>query len=461
VVLRRNLQPEPEVSPDAVAAAQRGVRLLRVLGVGFGLAVIIGNTIGSGILRTPGEVAGRLPNVWLFLGVWVAGGLYALLGAISLAELGTMIPRSGGQYVFAQRALGPYAGFVVGWSDWLSTCGSTAAVSILIGEYAGALFPALAGRSVAVALSITASVAVLQWRGVRWGSGFQNLTSLFKALGFVVLVAACFILGGGAREATEPVAAPAGAALLFALVLALQAVIYTYDGWSGVIYFSEEVRDPGRSIPRALFGGVLSIIAIYLLVNLALIYVMPLARVAGNDLALGTAAESVFGAHGDTIFRSLMIVSMLSGINAFHLMATRVLFAMSRDGLGADLAVKVNRGGTPSVALFASALVAVLFIVGGERFVPVMNALAFFFVANYTMSFISVFVLRRREPELERPYRAWGYPWTTALALLGSLAFLAGAIAADLAGGTRSSLYALLMLAASYPAYLVLRRLSK
>ncbi|HYG82886.1 MAG TPA: APC family permease [Pyrinomonadaceae bacterium] len=461
MVLRRELQPEPEASPAAVAA-QRGARLLRVLGVGFGLAVIIGNTIGSGILRTPGEVAGRLPDVWLFLGVWVAGGLYALLGAISLAELGTMLPRSGGQYVFAQRALGPYAGFVVGWSDWLSTCGSTAAVSILIGDYAGALFPALAGRAVPVALSITVSVAVLQWRGIRWGGGFQNLSSLFKALAFVLLVAACFILGGaGAREAAAPAAAPAGTALLFALVLALQAVIYTYDGWSGVIYFSEEVRDPGRSIPRALFGGVLSIIAIYLLVNLALIYVLPLARVAGNDLALGTAAESVFGAHGDTIFRSLMIVSMLSGINAFHLMATRVLFAMSRDRLGADAAVKVNRGGTPSVALFASATVATLFIVGGERFVPVMNALAFFFVANYTMSFISVFVLRRREPEAERPYRAWGYPWTTALALLGSLAFLAGAIATDLAGGTRSSLYALLMLAASYPAYLVLRRISR
>lgn len=452
------MQPEHEVSPAAVAAQRE--RLLRVLGVGFGLAVIIGNTIGSGILRTPGEVAELLPNVWLFLGVWMVGGLYALLGAISLAELGTTLPRSGGQYVFAQRALGPFAGFVVGWSDWLSTCGSTAAVSILIGDYAGALFPALAGRSVAIALAITASVAVLQWRGIRWGSSFQNLTSLFKALGFVVLVASCFMLGGGAPEATERVAAPTGPPLLFALVLALQAVIYTYDGWSGVIYFSEEVRDPERSIPRALFGGVLSIIVIYLLVNLALIYVLPLSRIAGNDLALGTAAETVFGAYGDTIFRSLMIVSMLSGINAFHLMATRVLFAMSRDRLGADVAVKVNRGGTPSVALFASTLVSVLFIVGGERFVPVMNALAFFFVANYTMSFISVFVLRRREPELERPYRAWGYPWTTGLALLGSVAFLAGAIASDFAGGSRSSLYALLMLAASYPAYLVLRRLS-
>ncbi len=453
------MQHEHELS-TAAAAAQRG-RLLRVLGVGFGLAVIIGNTVGSGILGTPGKVAAWLPDLWLFLGVWVAGGLYALLGANALAELGTMLPRSGGQYVFAHRALGPFAGFVVGWSDWLSTCGTTAAVSILIADYAGELFPALAGRGALVALFITVAVAVLQWRGIHWGSRFQNLTSLFKALAFVALVAACFILGGGAREVGTETAAPSDLSLPLALMLALQAVIYTYDGWSGVIYFSEEVREPGRDIPRALFGGVILIIAIYLLVNLALVYVLPLGRLAGDELALGTAARVVFGPYGETIFRSLMIVSMLSGINAFHLMATRVLFAMSRDRLGADAAAQVNRGGTPAVALFLSAAVAALFVVGGERFGTVINALAFFFVANYTMSFVSVFVLRRREPELERPYRAWGYPWTTALALLGSVAFLAGAIASDFTGDTRSSLYALLMLAASYPAYLVLRRLSK
>ncbi len=456
------MQHEHEVS-TAASAAQRG-RLLRVLGVGFGLAVIIGNTVGSGILGTPGKVAAWLPDLWLFLGVWVLGGLYALLGANALAELGTMLPRSGGQYVFAHRALGPFAGFVVGWSDWLSTCGTTAAVSILIADYAGELFPALAGRGPFVALFITVAVAVLQWRGIQWGSRFQNVTSLFKALAFVALVAACFILDGGVRGVgTETAATTAAIALplLPALMLALQAVIYTYDGWSGVIYFSEEVRDPRRDIPRALFGGVLLIIAIYLLVNLALVYVLPLTRLAGDELALGTAAETVFGPYGETIFRSLMIVSMLSGINAFHLMATRVLFAMSRDRLGADAAAQVNRGGTPAVALFLSAAVAALFVVGGKRFETVINALAFFFVANYTMSFVSVFVLRRREPELERPYRAWGYPWTTALALLGSVAFLAGAIASDFAGGTRSSLYALLMLVASYPAYLLLRRFSK
>ena len=430
---------------------------MRVLGFGFGLAVIIGNTIGAGILRTPGEVATQLPNAWLFIGVWLVGGLYALLGTFSVAELGTAIPRSGGQYVYAHRALGDYAGFVVGWSDWLSTCGTTAAVSIVIGEYTGVLIPALAGETVIIASTVAVVFAMLQWRGINWGSRIQNLTSLLKALAFIALIVACFALAGSNTSGINPPlpSTPTGLPLFFALILALQAVIYTYDGWTGVIYFSEEVRDPARDIPRALFGGVLLVIAIYLLVNLALLYVLPLSRIAGEKLAVGAAAQVIFGAYGGTGFRTLTIISMLSSINANHLMATRVLFAMSRDGLFSDKAVRVNAGGTPTVALLVSTMIAVLFILSGT-FEKVIAVLAFFFVANYAMSFLSVFVLRRREPHLARPYRAWGYPWTTALALIGSVAFLAGAVASD----TRNSVYALLLLAASYPAFKLLRWLA-
>jgi APA family basic amino acid/polyamine antiporter len=439
--------------PAAPLVRGRG-KLLRVLGVGFGLAVIIGNTIAAGILRTPGQIAEQLPSAWLFMGVWVVGGLYVLLGALSLAELGTMIPRAGGQYAFARRALGDYAGFVVGWSDWISTCGTTAAVAIVIGEYSSVLFPALAGRIVSIALTVAVGFAILQWRGVKWGSNTQNVTGLLKALAFVALVIACFALGGGeTRPAAAAVTAPSGLPLLIALVVSLQAVIYTYDGWAGVVYFSEEVRDPARDIPRALMGGVLSIIAIYLMMNAALLYVLPISEIAGKDLAAGTAAQVVFGQYGDTIIRSLMVLSMVSGINAYHLMATRVLYAMSRDGLFSARAATVNEGGTPTVALFVGTLVAVAFILSGT-FEQVTAVLAFFFVANYTLSFISVFVLRRREPNAERPYRTWGYPWTTALALVGSVAFLAGAVASD----TRNSVYALLLLAASYPAFLLVKR---
>jgi basic amino acid/polyamine antiporter, APA family len=439
---------------------QRG-HLLKILGVGFGLAVIIGNTIGAGILRTPGAIADQLPNAWLFLGVWVVGGLYALLGAISLAELGTMLPRSGGQYIFARYALGEYAGFIVGWSDWISTCGTTAALSLVVGGFLGVLFPSFSGNVVPLTAAMVAVFfAALQWHGMVWGSAAQNITSLLKATGFVALIIAAFVLGGQAPAEGAQRETPAGFALVVAIMISLQAIIYTYDGWGGVIYFSEEVTNPGRDIPRSLIGGVLSIISIYLLVNVALLYVLPLSRIAGSDFAAGVVAEVIFGRHGDKVFRVLTIVSMLSAINACHLMATRVLFAMSRDGLFINRVGTVNAGGTPALALLLSAAVGILFIVFGQTFEKVITALAFFFVANYVLSFISVFVLRKREPNKQRPYRAWGYPWTTGVALVGSVLFLAGAIASDIMGGTMASIYALLLLAVSYPVFWLLKRLS-
>ncbi|HEY2962414.1 MAG TPA: APC family permease [Pyrinomonadaceae bacterium] len=425
-----------------------------MLGVGFGLAVIIGNTIGAGIFQAPGKIAGQLPHPWLFLGIWLLGGLYALLGAISLAELGTMLPRSGGQYVFSRYALGEYAGFIVGWSDWISSCGSTAAVALVVGTFSGALVPALSGKGPAVAATVAILFAALQWHGIVWGSTIQNLTSLLKALAFVALIVAAFALGGGGAL-THTQTYSTSAITLTAVVLSLQSAIYTYDGWSGVIYFSEEVEHPGRDIPRSLFGGVLTITAIYLLVNIALLYVLPISGIAGKEFAAGEAANVIFGRYGDTIFRSLTIVSMLSGINALHLMATRVIFAMSRDGLFNEKAAVVNRGGTPTVSLFLSAAVAVIFIVFGKTFDKVITILAFFFVANYSLSFVSLFVLRRREPDKPRPYRVWGYPVTPGLALIGSVLFLAGAIYSD----RENSFYALLLLAASYPVFRLVKLL--
>src|SRR3954447_4006958 len=142
--------------------------LLRVLGVGFGVAVIIGNTIGAGIFRAPGSIAEQLPATVPFLLIWLGGGIYALLGAISLAELGTMLPRSGGQYVFSRYALGEYAGFIVGWSDWISSCGSTAAVALVVGTFSGTLVPALDGKGPIVAATVAILFAVLQWHGIVW-----------------------------------------------------------------------------------------------------------------------------------------------------------------------------------------------------------------------------------------------------------------------------------------------------
>jgi APA family basic amino acid/polyamine antiporter len=426
-----------------------GGRLLRVLGLGFGLAVIVGNTIGAGILRTPGDIARHLPSTALFLGVWVVGALYALLGANSLAELGAAIPRSGGQYVFAHRALGEYPAFIVGWSDWLSTCGTSAAVAIVIGESLGRIHPPLAPFTLSIALVSILLVTLVQWRSVRWGGRAQELTSLAKAIAFVALVVACFAFGGRADGGGEAaVAVPA----LAAAVLALQAVIYSFDGWTGPVYFSEEVKDPGREVPRAMFFGLLAVTAIYLLFNLALVHVLPLGDIAHAKLPAGAAAFAVFGPTGDLVVTALTLVTMLSAVNAYQLMAPRVLYAMANDRLALGAAVAVNRGGTPTVALLLSTFVALAFLASGT-FSSVIAVLAFFFVANYTISFVSLIALRRREPDLPRPYRCWGYPWTNAIALLGSLAFLAGAVWSD----RSNSLWALALLAASYPVFRLAR----
>lgn len=243
--------------------------------------------------------------------------------------------------------------------------------------------------------------------------------------------------------------------LIVAVMLSLQAVIYTYDGWTGVIYFSEEVENPGRDIPRSMIGGVLSVIAIYMIVNLALLYVLPISDIAGKEFAAGAAANVIFGRYGDTVFRLITIISMLSMINACQLMSSRVLFAMSRDGLFLNRAAIVNTGGTPTFSLFLSGFVALLFIIFGQTFEKVISVMAFFFVAMYTISFASVFVLRKREPERPRPFKAWGYPWTTGLALIGSVLFLSGAVASD----PRSGFYAGLILVISYPVFRLVKAL--
>jgi amino acid transporter len=424
--------------------------LLRVLGLTFGLAVIIGNTIGAGIFRTPGEIASHLPTFWPFLSIWIIGGIYALLGANALAELGTMLPRSGGQYVFVRHALGDYAGFIVGWSDWISTCGTTALVSIVIGEYAIHLVPHLRAVEV-VAIAVITLLTLVQWLGVKWGGWSQDITSLLKGLAFLFLIGACFVLGNRNPAASSMEVEHEGSMLL-AFVLALQAVIYTYDGWSAVIYFSEEVKEPEKNIPRAMFGGLIAIIGIYVLLNIAFLRVVPLPTIAGEKLAAGVVAQHLFGPLGDPILRSLTIAALLSAVNSNVLMAPRVLFAMSRDSLFWRGAREINEGGTPDVALLFSSLVAAAFIVSG-RFEQIMAVLSFFFVAIYTLSFISLFVLRKREPDTPRPYRAIGHPFTTGLALLASVAFLAGAVASD----TRNSLYTLVVLACSFPVYLFIK----
>jgi basic amino acid/polyamine antiporter, APA family len=426
-------------------------RLLQILGVAFGLAVIIGNTIGVGILRTPGDVATYLPNSTWFLGIWLLGGLYALLGALTLAELGAMVPESGGQFVFARRAMGDYAGFMIGWSDWISTCASVAAVTVSFGDYSTQLWPALGGRSVAVAIFVVVVLALIQSRGIKAGDATQQITSLLKTVVLVGLAGICLF---ATIPADAPVSTAVAPAIGFgAVVLALQGVIYTYDGWNGVLYFSGEVKNPGRDIPRSMAGGVLAVIAIYLLLNVAFLRVLGTGGMAGESLVAATAARTIFGAHGDTVVRAVLLVSLFSAANAILLMASRMPYGLGRDGLLWSGFNKVSTGGTPGLSLLVSVIATALLLLTGT-FNQILALAAFFFVVNYVTSFVAVLILRRREPDTPRPYRAWGYPYTTWFLVLGSIGFLL----ANLYSDRRNGLISLALLAASYPVFRLIQR---
>ncbi|MCA1817433.1 MAG: APC family permease [Acidobacteria bacterium] len=435
-------------------------KLLHILGVTFGLAGAIGGTIGAGILRTPGLVAAQLGNAKLIVAAWLIGGIYVFLGAISVAELGASLPRAGGWYVYARRAFGKYAGFTVGWMDWLGNCAGLAWIAITVGEYSAALAPSLFGSVKAVAIIVIIFFSLIQLWGLRVGSGSQKFLSLAKALAFIALIAACFIFGGKNSDSTSTqtaLALPATAAASFiAVVLAVQAIIITYDGWYTPIYFAEEFAQPARDLPRSLIGGVLSIICIYVLVNVALLYALPLPQMAASSLPVADAAQLIFGAHSGQLVTALALISLLGILNVVIMAAPRILYGLSRDDLFSSKGAVVNRGGTPVVALLLSTLAAILLVVTGT-FERILGMAAFLYVAIYTTGFAALFVLRKREPELPRPFRAWGYPWTTLIVLLGSLGFLVGAIISD----TANSLYAALLIALSYPVYLLTKRFGK
>ena len=427
-----------------------------MLGMAFALAVGIGNTIGGGILRTPGEIAALLPSNTLFMAVWVLGGLNALLGATVYSELGAMIPRAGGMYVFAHRALGGYAGFFVGYTQWTQSCSAAAALAVLIGEYAGALVPAAVGHAVVIAFATLGMLAALQLAGVRWGARVQMATTLAKTLALSGLVVAAFVMPHAPAEPYTAAAVPHGAALLVALVLALQGVIFTYNGYYAVIAFGEELRDPGREIPRSMFRGLFLIITVYLLLNAAFLWVLPITRMAHLPFVGGAVAQALFGPRGDLIIRSIVIVSVLGTINSIVLAQPRSLLAMARDRLFVRQAMLVNAGGTPIVGLLLSAAAAGLFLLSGT-FRALLAITATLIAVNYLLMYVSLIVLRRREPDAPRPYRAWGYPWTTLIGLLITVAFLLGVARSD----PVHALIALLVLLASYPVYRGVRVLGR
>jgi basic amino acid/polyamine antiporter, APA family len=433
-------------------APSRG-RLLQVLGIWFGIAAIIGNTIGAGIMRTPSEVARRLPTPGGYLLAWFLGGVYAALGVASMAELGVLMPKSGGQYVYARAVFGRFAGFIVGWSDWVSTCAATAAISMVAAEYASGFGGGNTRIIPVIAVIVVLVFTVVLWRGVREGGNTVQLLTLIKVVALVGLPVVAF--STGVRVPGEASAVTTGALTVGGMVMAMQAVIYTYDGWTGPLYFSGELKDPARDIPRAMFGGVASVFAIYMLLAGCFLVVLGFNGIAVDNFPAGRVATAVFGDAGGTIIRIIVILAGMSAVPPCLMMASRVTYAMTGDGLFPGRAGVVNPGGTPVVTLALSALLTIAFITTGT-FNQVIAIAAFFFVLQQVMSFSAVFVLRRREPDRPRPYRAIGYPVTTAISWLGGVAFLIGVVVQD----HRNSAIAIGILLVSYPVFRMLPRTS-
>jgi APA family basic amino acid/polyamine antiporter len=412
-------------------------QLRRLLGLGFGLAVIIGSTIGVGILRTPGLVAGHLHSGSAILVAWLVGGLYTLLGSVCLAELGTMVPRAGGYYVYARRGFGDWVGFAVGWTDWLTYCTVLAYVSIGLAEFSGVLVPALAGWVRPVAIVTLLAMVALQWAGLKVSARFQEWTTAVKFLAFVALIVAAFTMGPVGARGLQTTPGDALGLTFTGAILALQAVVIAYGGWQSALYFTEEDRDPARNLPRAMIGGVLSVIVVYLLVNLALLAVLPIPDLAKSTLPGADAAAIIAGDRGKQLITVLSVLSLLPLLNAILMIGTRILFAMGRDGLVSPRTASVNAGGTPGVATVITTGVAVLLIASGT-FQTLIALASVFLAANYCVSCLALVVLRRREPGAARPFRAWGYPWSAAIVVVGAVAFLAGMLVSDTASAVKA-----------------------
>ena len=421
--------------------------------------MVFGGTVGTGILRLPGTLAAALGDSRLIVLFWILGGVYSLLGAVSVAELAAMLPQAGGFYVYAKRAFGNGAGFAVGWSDWVNQIATIAYAALTSAEFIGVLWPAAAESPRAIAIGVLVVFTVLHWAGLRIGSSLTRLISLSVGLMMMVLVVGCFVgapaaPAGGPPPALSAVTLPLlSFGVLAAVVTALRNVLLSYDGWYSPIYMSEESTQPSVTLPRAIIGGTVLVAALYVIINIAILRVLPLPVLAASKLPAADVARLVLPRGGAELVTVISLVTVLSLINATILMAPRVLLAIGRDGFFTEKAAAVSAGGTPRVALAISSVGAAALIMSGT-FEQIVAVAAVLFLLLYVSAYSALFVLRRQEPEMPRPYRAFGYPFTTAIVLLGCVTLWVVAIVEDL----RSAVIAGVMLIACAPVYYYLSR---
>ena len=388
--------------------------LPRRLSVVDSAAIVVGTVVGSAVFIVPNSVAQSLQAVPAFLGVWVFTGVLSFFGALAYAELGAMMPSTGGQYVYLREAYGPLPAFLCGWAFFLviqtgSIATLAAGFSIYLSYFVP--LPLLGSRMVSVALIL--ALTFVNYRGIRQGALVQKTFTVLKLAGIAILVASAFL---ATRESSAVVAGAAPAPFAFRQFgVAMIACLWAYEGWYCISFVAGEVRNPQRNIPIALGLGVATIIAIYLAANLAYLRILPLAEIAETPRVAATVAERTLGALGASFVSLTILLSIIGSTNGIVLTAARVYFAQARDGLFFSRVAEIHpRFETPGFSLLFQGVWASILAASGS-YDKLFSYVIFAAWIFYGMTVAGVLILRRKQPDRERPYRMWGYPATPIL----------------------------------------------
>lgn len=439
-------QSESRIAPDAAAD------LPRELGLLDSLSIVIGITIGGGIFLVPNLVAGELKSRAAILGVWIFAGVISFFGALACAELGTAIPATGGQYVFLREAYGPLIGFLCGWSMFVvARTAQVAWLAVTMALYVSYFVPLSTVESKLLGIAAIAVFTGINYRGVTAGAIVQNVFTLAKVAGLLVIIFAAFVWGG---RAATPVSAASTGFSIGSFGVALIACVLAYDGWVQLSFVAGEIRNPRRNVLLALALGTAACIAIYLLANIAYLRVLTIPEIAASQHVGATLAERVMGARGGILVSVVILISIVGTLNGCFLTSPRVYFAQARDGLFFRKFGEIQpRYQTPGFAILAQGVWAIVLLVSGS-YETLLDYAMFALWLSYGLMVAGVIVLRRKRPDLPRPYRMWGYPVTAVLFLVITAWFLINMI------WTRPvpSLAGLLLIAAGIPVYFVWAR---
>jgi amino acid transporter len=402
-------------------------RLPRSLGVWSAALAAVGLTIGSGIFRVPSIVAAEAGSVGAVALVWLLGGIISLCGALTIAELAALFPRTGGIYAYLREAYGPLVAFLFGWSWFFIRSAASAGTALVFVGYLRTFVPLGDAAQRVVAVVLILLVGAANYRSVRLGAAIQNASTVAKVLAIllvaVVLFAASQIGGGALGEPIELAPRSWGG-----VGVALVAALFAYDGWIAATLIAGEVRDPGRALPRALALGTAMIVATYLIINAAYLFALPLAEIARSQAVAADAMVRVAGGAGAAVVAALVMLSTFGGLNAGLLTGPRVYFAMAEDGLFFRRVAAVHpRYQTPHVAV---AIVVALTAINASlrTFEQLAEAFVLLLYPFLALTVAAVFVLRWRRPDLERPYRTAGYPVVPLVFLIGTVAMLGNAL---------------------------------